>query len=131
MKPLYLVLLFLLPFIVMIGVNEYSRNDQVELPASKGSLKLNSSIRKPNECSWACHNSTTYCKNNHTKLLYPYFQFTDPIYFGVINALQSTGSYSVSNLILFVIIGPLVLFIMLLRVLRNWSTIHQHKKTIK
>ena len=131
MKLFYLFLIFLSPFIVMISVNENSRNHQLELPPSEESLKLNSSIANPNICTWACHNYTTYCKDNHTKLLYPYFQFTDPIYFGVINALQSTGSYSISNLILFLIIGPLVLFIMLLRVVRNWSIIHQHKKATK
>jgi len=131
MKRFYLFLIFLSPFVLMISVNENSRNNQVNIAASEESKKLNSSIAMTNRCTWACHSNTNYCKDYHTKLLSPYFQFTDPIYFGVINTLQSTGSYSFANLILFVIIGPLVLFIMLLRILRNWSIILQFRKTKK
>jgi hypothetical protein len=37
-----------------------------------GITVINSSQRTVDKCTWACHNDTEYCKENHVKTLHPF-----------------------------------------------------------
>ena len=64
-----------------------------------------------NQCTWACSFNTRFCIKNHVKLDEKYLKFTDPIYFGIIKLLFSTGNYVLANLIFLVLGIPLFIFI--------------------
>jgi len=72
----------------------------------QGARTINPSTENPTRCSWACHNSTIYCKTNHVRLLTAYFPYTDPLYFGVIRSLKATGNYGLANLVVLVVLIP-------------------------
>ncbi len=105
-----------LPFFSMIAVNEAIRSTIKEKPfQQKGIIAINSAIKSIEECSWACHNIENYCKENHVKILQNYFEFTDPVYFGVIRFLKSTGKYQTANIIILVVLIPLLMYFLLIK----------------
>ncbi|WP_338812348.1 hypothetical protein V9L05_13160 [Bernardetia sp. Wsw4-3y2] len=120
MKSFFILLrnitLLVFPFLLMILINEAVRPTITEKSfQEKGIIAINSVIKSPKKCSWACHNIENYCKENHVKILQNYFPFTDPIYFGVIRFLQSTGKYRGANIIVLVILIPLLMYFLLIK----------------
>ena len=114
--------ILILPFLVMIMVNEFVRLNTNEKGYTKGKRGLIQNITAINtadkligKCTWICHNDTNYCKKNHVKLAKPYFNKIDPIYFGIINSLKSTGNYGLANIIFLVIVLPLIIYILLVK----------------
>ena len=103
-------------------INEFVRLNTNEKGYTKGKWGLiqnitaiNTADKLKEKCTWICHNDTKYCKNNHVKLAKPYFNKIDPIYFGIINSLKSTGYYGLANIIFLVIILPLIIYILLVK----------------
>jgi len=119
MKIYHYIIPLLLPILFVVFINEYSRyklsngyyNKQYDLKA------MNSNIPNPEKCTWTGHFNTNYCKNHHVKLLKPYFKFIDPIYFGIINFLQSTGNYMAGNILFLVILWPAIMYFLLLKII--------------
>ncbi|WP_375562735.1 hypothetical protein ACE193_09450 [Bernardetia sp. OM2101] len=110
------IALLFFPFLLMIAINEAIRSTITEKPfQEQGIIAINSAIKSTKKCSWACHNIENYCKNNHVKILQNYFEFTDPIYFGVIHFLQRTGKYRIANIIILVILIPLLMYYLLIK----------------
>ena len=108
--------LLLFPFLLLIAINEAVRPTITEKKfQEKGIIAINSAIKSTKKCSWACHNIENYCKENHVKILQNYFEFTDPVYFGVIRFLQSTGKYKTANIVILVILIPLLMFFLLIK----------------
>lgn len=125
---LYLLIL-LLPFLGMIGVNEWVRSQAAEGNYKiQGVVAINSDKPLPKKCSWACHNNTQHCKSNHVKWAKPYFAQIDPIYFGIIQSLQSTGSYGLANIVFLVVLIPLTLYFLLVKSIEIQLQIHKRKQ---
>ncbi len=117
------------PFIIMIIVNEIVRPAIKETPYSKdGITAINSADKNPDKCTWLCHNNTIFCKENHVKFLNPYFKYTDPIYFGVIDMLQSTGNYGLANIIFLVFLVPLLIWFFIIKSLNIQDDINNLKR---
>jgi hypothetical protein len=111
----------------MVGVNEYFRpNKKVRDYDMEGNLSLNF---PPEKCSWQCHEDTNHCKENHVKYAGEYFEFIDPIYFGIINSLKSTGDYGLANIIFLVILFPLFMYFLLIRSIDMEFKIRELKKS--
>lgn len=121
--------LLVLPFLLMIIVNESVRLKTKNDPYSRqGITAINSAERNSEKCTWICHNDTGFCKQNHVTYLDSYFQHTDPIYFGAINLLKSTGNYGLANLIFLVILVPFLLWFFLMKSLNIQDEISTLKK---
>ena len=100
----------------MISINEILRFQMQEKGCQiQGITAINPSIRSTEKCSWLCHHSSDFCKTSHVKLLKPYFQYTDKAYFGVIHTLQASGRYALANIILFVLVIPLLMYVLLVK----------------
>ena len=83
------IILLLLPYLLMIVVNEAYRPTIKEKPYSaQGITAINSNIRTPKKCTWAAHSDTKYCEQHHVKYLKNQLESTDKIYFGAIGALH-------------------------------------------
>lgn len=107
---------FLFPFLMMIGVNEYVKTQIGEKGYHrKGTIAINSAKKFKEKCSWICHNDTDYCQNNHVKFAKPYFDKIDKIYFGLIGFLKSTGNYRLANILFLVILSPLLIYFLLIQ----------------
>jgi hypothetical protein len=125
-------LIFLLPFALMILVNESYRPFIKEKPwVYLDVTSMNSAIYDLNKCTWACHNSTTHhCIKNHIKIIKPGFPFYNQInefYFGIINfnskkingkKVSDIKYYAAMNLIFLVVLWPLSMYLLLLNYLR-------------
>ena len=111
--------LALAPFLLMVVVNETYRLKSTNSYQLLGISVINTDERDRNSCTWNCHNATNYCKLHHVVYLRDDFYWVDPIYFGIINVLMSTGNYSLANLVFLVILWPLVIYLLLLRAIRN------------
>ncbi|WP_139856329.1 hypothetical protein [Aequorivita sinensis] len=112
------IALLLLPYLLMIIINEAYRPTIKETPYSlRGITAINSDVRTPDKCTWAAHSDTAYCKQNHVKLLKDHMDITDKIYFGAIGALHSTGNYGAANVIFLVILFPLIMWYSLVKVI--------------
>jgi hypothetical protein len=110
-------ILLLLPYLIMIIVNEALRPTIKETPYQiKGVTAINSNIRTPDKCTWAAHSDTSYCKEHHVKFLKPYYGITDGVYFGIIGLLQATGNYGAANIIFLVILCPLIMWFSLVKI---------------
>lgn len=110
-KILRNTILLLSPFLIMIGINEMIRPSIKEKAyVLRDITAINSAQLIKEKCSWICHNNTSYCKQHHVKLVQAYFDTTDPVYFGVIGMLKSTGDYALANIIFLVILCPLLMF---------------------
>lgn len=112
----------------MVVVNELTRIQNKTHYKSKGFTLLNTTEPIKNECSWNCHNNTSYCLKNHVKLTKPYLKYSNPIYFGAIAALRSTGNYGLANIVFLVILIPLWMFYFLAK---SVDLILENRKTKK
>jgi hypothetical protein len=108
-------LILLAPFMLMILVNELVRINHKTHYKDQGFTILNTIAPIENKCSWNCHNNTAYCIEHHVKLTKSYLKYTNPFYFGAINALKSTGNYGLANIIFLVILMPLWMFYFLVK----------------
>lgn len=125
------LLILLTPFMVMVLLNEIVRGTSNEPAYKMGAITtMNSNLQMESRCSWSCHNNTTYCKEHHVKLLRPYFQYFDILYFGLIGLLKSTGSYGLANLVFLVCALPLIMFYLLVRSIDLQIEISETKKPI-
>ena len=119
----------LFPIVVLISVNETVRLISNEKGYIKqGVIAINTAESQKGECSWSCHNSTTFCKENHVKLAKPYVDKIDPIYFGVIESLKSTGNYGLANVLFLVVLLPLTMYLLLIKSVNIQSEIFKFKK---
>ena len=120
------LLLLISPFLIMILINEMVRPTIKEKPYEWNSTKaMNSAIESTDKCSWYCFiHTTAHCKKYHVKTLHNYFEYIDPIYFGIINSLHSTGSYGLANVIFLVLLLPFLMFFLLIRILDLQSQIN-------
>ena len=110
-------------------INELVRPTIEEKPYERqGIVAMNSAIKTPLKCSWICHNDTDYCKENHVKILNNYFEYTDPIYFGIIHSLKSVGNYSLANIIFLVILIPLIMYLLLIKSINIQDQIRDFNK---
>ena len=127
-KILYWLIL-LIPFIGMITINEFVRlNSNNEGYNIQGVNTINTNEKLKEKCSWICHNNTNYCKKNHVKLTKIYLNKIDPIYFGIINSLKSTGDYGLANIIFLVILLPLTIYVLLVKSISIQFKISKLKK---
>ena len=112
MKPIFrTAIIVLIPFIIMIIVNEFFRSSIKEPPYHKsGFTTINSSKKISDKCTWSCHNNTAFCKQHHVKFLKNSFSKTDPIYYGEIKLFKSTGNYDLANIAFLVILIPFLIF---------------------
>ena len=125
---LYLLIL-ILPFFGMIMINEFARLNTKEPGDKKQRVTaINSAKRIKEKCSWICHNDTKYCKENHVKFVAPYFDKIDPIYFGIIRSLKSTGNYGLANIVFLVILIPLIMYFLLVKSISIHLAIRSIKK---
>jgi hypothetical protein len=62
------ILILLAPFMLMVVVNEYVRIQNKTHFKYKGFTLLNTTEPIKNDCSWNCHNNTSYCLKQHVKL---------------------------------------------------------------
>lgn len=128
-KRILYLSLFLLPIVCLIVINEFVRLEPKQPRANfHGVIAINTSLKDRSKCSWSCHHETAYCKDNHVKLVKPYFDKIDPIYFGIISALQSTGNYGLANIFFLVFLIPLMIFILLIKSINLQLKIRKLKK---
>ncbi len=120
----------MLPYMIMVVVNEWSRPRIAEKPMEFiGVTAINSDQYLTDKCTWACHHSTTkHCKVRHVTLAKPHFDYIDPIYFGIIDALHSVGNYAIANLVFLVVGFPLLMFYFLVRVIQLEGKIRAIKR---
>ena len=129
MRLLRNTILLLLPYLIMILVNETVRPNIKEKPYTALVITaINSNVRTPDKCTWAAHSDTSYCKEHHVKFLKPYYQITDGVYFGIIGLLHSTGNYGAANIILLVILFPLIMWFSLVKIFDYNIAIRKLKK---
>lgn len=113
----------------MITTNEYVRLNTTEIGYNgQGVTAINTVNKEKKKCTWICHNNTSYCKVNHVQLAKPYFNVIDPIYYGIINSLKSTGNYGLANIFFLVILLPLTMFFLLIKSIRLEFEIRTIKK---
>ena len=127
-KILRNIAILVLPFFLMIVVNEIIRPTITGKPYTKyGISAINSVDKTPEKCTWICHNNTTYCKTHHVKYLKSYFQFTDKMYFGIIHLLKKTGNYRLANIIFLVILFPFLIWFFTIKSLNIQDEINKLK----
>ncbi len=95
-----LILPVLLPLLILVAINS-------KQPFVVDKTKLT------HQCNMACYYNTSWCKQNHSHILKPYFKQTDKAYFGVINFLGSGGNYERANLIYLVAGWPVMMYLLL------------------
>lgn len=122
------ILILLAPFMLMGLVNESVRSLNTTHFKSKEFVLLNTTEPIKNKCSWNCHNKTAYCMEHHIKYIKPYLKYTNPIYFGAIGALRSTGNYGLANIVFLVILMPLWMFYFLTKSIDLLLEIRKTKK---
>jgi hypothetical protein len=61
------------------------------------------------------------------KLVRPYFEFTDSLYFGLIKGLRRTGGYQSANIFLLVIAIPLMIWFFLIKSIQYQKLIDSRK----
>lgn len=130
MKRLTLYFLILiLPFLAMILVNELVRLSSEKHEYNiNGTASINSNLQIQEKCTWACYHNTTFCKQNHVKFLKGNFKYSDPLYFGLIKKLGTTGNYSLANILLLVIIAPLLIYFLLINTIELKRKLNALKK---
>ena len=113
----------------MYFVNENTRlNNKGEIYYRKNITVINPGLALKDKCTWHCHDQTEYCKKNHVSVLRPVIKYTDPVYFGIIKTLRSTGNYQMANIIFLVILWPLLIVFYFFKILRINQRIKRHKK---
>ncbi len=119
-KALFYIAPLILPFLVMIIINEnYSPTVANTTHKYIGVKTQNSNILDRKLCSWACHN-TMICQVQHTSKWPDFIEKPmGAIYVGIIRSLRSTGDYSGANVLFLVILWPLIMYVMLIWIMRN------------
>ena len=130
MRTLFVFLFSLFALVViLVTTNELSRSCT---PKSNytiyGNSTINSAERLPQQCSWACHNDTAHCQKNHLSWSQNYLSYLDPIYFGIIGILKSTGDYAGANVHFLVFLCPLIILFFLVKSWQVQLEINQLKK---
>lgn len=130
MKPIFrTAIIVLLPFILMIIINESFRFSIKEQPYHKyGFTTINSSNKILGKCTWNCHNNTSYCKAHHVKFLRNSFSKTDQLYYGEIKLLRSTGNYGLANIVILVIFIPFLILYFFIKGLNMRNEIQKLKQ---
>ena len=124
------ICLLLLPYTIMVVINESYRSVITEKPyTAYGFTAINSDVKSPRKCSWIAHSNTSYCKQHHVKFLKDYFHITDKIYFGAIHALHSTGNYGAANIVFLVILFPLIMWYSLIKIIDYTVAIRKLKNS--
>ena len=109
-------IILLSPFLLMVTINELTRISHAKNNGIYKKIEtINSSEKRKNKCTWACHKNTNFCKENHVKKSKTLFKIIDPIYFGIIQLLKSTGNYILANIIFLVILFPSFIYFLLLK----------------
>ena len=122
-------IIFLLPFILIIIINESFRLSVKEQSYHKyGFTTINSSDKISDKCTWNCHNNTSYCKAHHVKFLRNSFSKTDQLYYGEIKLLRSTGNYGLANIAILVIFIPFLILYFFIKGLNIRYEIQKIKK---
>jgi hypothetical protein len=133
MKKINLLIL-VAPFLIMVLVNETCRvfdESESENFTYSGITAMNSSLKKTNECTWACHNSTKgFCMEKHRKYIkdgFPFYAKINDFYFGIIDfnhqkvngkKVRNPSYYVFMNVILLVFLWPLIMYLMMINSLR-------------
>jgi hypothetical protein len=127
-KLLRNISILILPFVMMIIINEAVRPSIKEPPFyNMGLATINSGKKMTEKCTWACHEGTRYCKDHHVKILRPLFSETDTLYFRTIQKLRETGNYEAANLFFLVLLIPLAIWYFFIRSLNIQDKIRDLK----
>jgi hypothetical protein len=119
------LLLLLLPFLLMVSINEIQR-PLLAKKKNTGSIAMNSREADPEKCSWKCHNDTRYCKKYHVKLLKPVLGISDLFYNSCLVLLGAgMGFYQFMNIAILVIGAPFFIWFFLTRALNTGDRLHQ------
>jgi hypothetical protein len=117
------LLLLLLPYLIMVVVNEVSRWQQPLAYEYKGGVTygvsipaINPSEGDPDRCTWRCHDDTEYCLRHHVE--YAPAEWLKSGYFGIIRLLAGTGTYGLSNVLLLGAGWPFMMLLLLIGVVR-------------
>ena len=133
-KTLKITLYFtpvLLPILFMITVNEYVRYNNPHKFYFYGNTILNPVVAQKEKCTWYCHNDTRYCINNHMDDFSTAFRKKmDILYFGIINAMFTTGYYGAANIIFLVFAWPYLMYVLLIKNIRLILKIRKSAKQI-
>jgi|GEM_PF-2641323 len=82
----------ILPFLIMVVVNEYSRPGLTGFHNAKyNATGMNPNVPMKDKCTWTGFFDTGYCKQHHVKYMSSLYEYIDPIYFGIISLLHATG----------------------------------------
>lgn len=121
--------LLCIPFFIMVAINQLYSPKPKNIDNTKFGIKTqNTGKYIKNKCTWACHNNTLYCKQNHVKLTHKYLGYTDPFYFGAIKTLKAGGNYQMANIILLVLLMPFSIWFFITRALKMNNKINYLKK---
>ena len=125
------IIILFLPYLIIVAVNEFVRSTVKENKHTIYGIKtINSNDHIQEKCTWAGHETTAFCINNHVKFLKPYINKTDRLYFGIINNLHSTGNYQYANIFLLAIIFPLVIWFSIVKIIDYSLDLLKVKKEI-
>lgn len=123
----YSLIIVLLPFVIMAVVNESCRPN-IQGHTVLGVSTINPKKFSKNTCSWACHNNTFKCIQNHSTWSKGYQSRINVIYFGIINFLSSFGNYGLANLVFLVTLWPTLMFTLFLKTANNFIKIKRAKQ---
>lgn len=129
-KVVLYILLFLLPILIIVLVNETSRYTRTESVAKvKDVVAINSDSKLIDKCTWACYYSTkSHCKTNHTNFTKPYFKYIDPLYFGIIDFMHKGNNYKLMNVLFLVFLIPVLMYALLVANIELYLRIKRIKK---
>jgi hypothetical protein len=122
--------ILLLPFLLMIVVNETVRHGKSGFSYSfKGQSTINSSQKLKDRCTWECHiNTRAHCAVNHVKWFKTYARNPHSSYYGLLNGLKKKD-YELANIFLFVLLGPLAIWYLLIRSIGIQDQINRLRKS--
>ena len=119
------ILIFVLPFILMVVVNHFIKPATNPIPNDG---KWNTTEQLTDRCSWACHNQTIYCIEHHVKMNRGLLNLTMPFYFLEITLLKMIGNYSFANILILVTLVPLYIWYFLIKIIDTLQEIKEAKK---
>lgn len=128
------IAILLLPFIVMVVINEAMKNATKDVPWKiRGIKTINSVAKLKSKCTWYCYGEKNieFCKLNHVKMNHKYFSSTDPLYKGTISSLNATGDYWLANIFFLVILIPFCIWLFIVKSFNVQDQLMKLKKGIK
>lgn len=131
-RAILYLLLFLLPFLIILIVNESVRLTIKDKPFElRGVTAINPYKPQLDECTWYCYRETTnHCKKNHASFIKPYFKYIDPIYFGIIKSMHSGNNYQLMNVVFLVVLIPLLMLFLIIRTIEMGYRIKALKQNL-